>query len=871
MFSIRSVSATPAIAAFAIAAFAGVAAAQTLPVVPPPEGDRGAPGYAEGSVLVNFKPGATLSEKSQAYAAVGGQKIRGFGLVRGLEQVSLGKGNRPEQAIQTLNRLPFVELAEPDYELHADTNDTYFGLQWGLDNTGQSIRGYTGVMDADIDGLEAWGITTGDPDFIVAVIDTGTDYTHPDLANNIWTNPGEIPGNGVDDDGNGFIDDVHGYDFFSNDGDPMDEEGHGTHVAGTICAEGNNGIGVTGVAWNCKIMPLRFIGPGGGYTSDAIAALSYAVSNGAKLSNNSWGGGGYSFSLYNAIQNAGAGPNGHLFVAASGNSAVDTDASPHYPSSYNLDNIISVAATNNRDELSSFSNFGAASVDVGAPGTDIASTYTILYDYAWASGTSMASPHVTGLAALVWGQNPGWSNLEVKNRILDTARPLAALSGKTVTGGIINAYDALYSPTTPPDAPSALVANVLSHSEIELSWTDNASNESSFKIERRLTGEPETSFVQITSVGADVTNFTDTSLSAETGYDFRVRASNASGDSAYTKIASATTEPAPASEVIVASSDASGGGTVSGTYPDTWVADGNVQSITERESGGKRRDRYSYLEHTWTFQVPAGITTLDLVYDADQSSDGDFFEFSYSIEGGPFAPMADFAADFPPDAIGKVEIRVNDTDQTKGHNSLDTVRVDYIAITSYLNNASVNPPNAPSDLTAPSVGAYQVDLVWIDKSADELGFRIERFKKPVGPWQTAGTVGSDMQSFTDFEVLPQTSYDYQVIAYNAGGDSGPSNVLTVTTLDGPDILLRATGYRDKGWHYVDLDWGDGNGGPSGTFDIFRNGGVIDSNVAATTYLDGAIGKGGASYSYVVCPTGSEPPSGSCSNEEQVTF
>jgi subtilisin family serine protease len=401
--------------------------------------------YAPDSVLVKFNPAASRVQKLNAHAQINAEKIRGYGLVKGLEHMQLGKGQGVERAIEILQQLPFVEYAEPDYVLRADTNDTFYGLQWRLKNTGQAIRGTPGIHDADIDAPEAWSLTTGDPAFIVAVIDTGVEYTHEDLANNIWVNPGEIPDDKIDNDGNGFNDDVHGWDFYRNDNDPMDlRDGHGTHVSGTICAEANNGIGVSGVAWHCNIMALRFIGPFGGYTSDAIAALNYAVDKGVKVSNNSWGGGGYSQALYDAIQNAGN--SGHLFVTAAGNGGQDsvgdnTDIAPHYPSSYDLGNIIAVAATDNQDRLAGFSNYGLLSVDLGAPGVDIAST--MLSGYYWSSGTSMAAPHVTGVAALISDLHPELTLTEIKDRILNTVRPIDAHTGKTVSGGVVNAYAAL--------------------------------------------------------------------------------------------------------------------------------------------------------------------------------------------------------------------------------------------------------------------------------------------------------------------------------------------------------------------------------------------------------------------------------------------
>jgi subtilisin family serine protease len=263
------------------------------------------------------------------------------------------------------------------------------------------------------------------------------------LANNIWTNPGEIAGDGIDNDGNGYVDDIHGYDFVNNDADPMDDNSHGTHVAGTIAAEGNNGTGVAGVNWSAQIMPLKFLDAGGwGDTFGAIQAVEYATMMGAKLTSNSWGGGGYSQALYDAI--AAAGDAGQLFVAAAGNSSSDNDTYPEYPASYDLDNIIAVAATDNNDQLAWFSNYGAASVDLGAPGVDIYSTFPG-NSYGTLSGTAMATPHVSGVAALLWAQNPDMTPEQVKNRILASADPIPALEGHTVSGGRLNAFRALAS------------------------------------------------------------------------------------------------------------------------------------------------------------------------------------------------------------------------------------------------------------------------------------------------------------------------------------------------------------------------------------------------------------------------------------------
>ncbi len=333
-------------------------------------------------------------------------------------------------------------------------NDPDYSKLYGLNNTGQT----GGTSDADIDAPEAWDITTGSASTIVAVTDTGVDINHPDLKNNIWVNSGETAGNKIDDDKNGYVDDVNGYDFYNNDAtvyDPGDGDKHGTHVAGTIAAEGNNGIGVSGVNWKAKIMPLKFLGPDGGYTSDAVEALNYAVAKGAKISNNSWGGGGYSQTLLDAINKADT--SGHLFVAAAGNGGSDgvgdnNDSTPHYPSSYDSSNIVSVAATDRKDAPAGFSNYGSTSVDLAAPGVGILSTLPG-NTYGSYSGTSMATPHVSGVAALLKSMNSSADDATLKDQILKSVDAKSNLSGKMVSGGRSNAAQATeQSHTTAPVA-----------------------------------------------------------------------------------------------------------------------------------------------------------------------------------------------------------------------------------------------------------------------------------------------------------------------------------------------------------------------------------------------------------------------------------
>jgi subtilisin family serine protease len=337
-------------------------------------------------------------------------------------------------AIDFYRRQPGILYAEPNYIVYADAtpNDPRFSDLWGLNNTGQT----GGTSDADIDAPEAWDISTGSSSVVVASIDSGVDYNHEDLAGNMWTNPGEIPNNGVDDDNNGFVDDIHGWDFRNDDNDPMDDNGHGTHTSGTIGAVGDNGIGVAGVCWDVKIMALKFLSrTGSGTNADAVKCIEYATMMGADLTNNSWGGGGFSFSLLLAIWRS------PLFIAAAGNNGTNNDLTPFYPASHRLPNIISVAATNHNDMRAGFSNYGLFSVDLAAPGVNILSTIPS-NSYGYKDGTSMAAPHVAGVAALIKSAS-SLSDSEIKDVILGSVDKLPSLRFRVRTGGRLNAEQAL--------------------------------------------------------------------------------------------------------------------------------------------------------------------------------------------------------------------------------------------------------------------------------------------------------------------------------------------------------------------------------------------------------------------------------------------
>lgn len=355
--------------------------------------------------------------------------------------------------IKAMAQNPNIEVIEPNYIYRANKtpNDPMLGQLWGMLNVGQADADkQQGVAGNDIDATKAWDIETGSKNVIIAVIDTGVDYTNPDLAPNMWTNAAELNGKtGVDDDGNGVVDDIYGYNTITNSGDPKDDHGHGSHCSGTIGAKGDDGKGIVGVNWNTRIMGIKFLDANGsGTLENAIKGIDYATKMGAKIMSNSWGGGGESQTLKEAIERSNKA--GALFVAAAGNESNNNDSNPSYPASYQVANVLSVAAVDNRGQIASFSNYGKTSVHVGAPGVNILSTTTAGYQ-AW-SGTSMATPHVSGIAGLIASHEPNLTALEIKNRIITTARPIAGLRGKVRGAGFANAYAALTNTVPQPDA-----------------------------------------------------------------------------------------------------------------------------------------------------------------------------------------------------------------------------------------------------------------------------------------------------------------------------------------------------------------------------------------------------------------------------------
>ncbi|MDB5194026.1 MAG: Alkaline phosphatase [Parcubacteria group bacterium] len=414
-----------------------------------------------------------------------------------LEVVNTAPGLSLDTVVENLNNDPSVDYAEPNYErsiLTIPTNDTFRGLEWGLDNTGQTIPNHNnvqvpGLVNADINAPEAWALGEG-ATTTVAVIDVGVDYRHPDIANMMWDGSLCVDENGSSISGGC----MYGYDFANNDNNPLpsglasdDAAFHGTHVSGIIAAEKNNGRGIAGVAPHAQIMALRFFHDDGtARVSDEVRAIDFARENGAKIINASYGGTQFSQAEYDAIKRFTDA--GGIFITAAGNSSANNDASHTYPSDYDLPNIISVAATTNTDGLATFSNYGAASVDVGAPGDGIVSLYpdysgaSPAYQYAYANGTSMASPMVAGEAALIWGFDQNLTSTQVRDLIESTGDPLSALSGKTVTGKRIDAYNALLALSTSSSAVLGGLPNATDTSAIpNLNASVSGSNVTAYK------------------------------------------------------------------------------------------------------------------------------------------------------------------------------------------------------------------------------------------------------------------------------------------------------------------------------------------------------------------------------------------------------
>ena len=896
--------------------------------------------YDPASILVRFRADAPPGLAGRDVLP-GTDVGRSVGLDRSLHRVGLGRGVGVPAALAAYRNHPHVEFAEPNwvYTAQAVSNDPAYtdGSLWGMygDQTtpanpygSQAGEAWAKATDA---GTSAY---TGSKDVYVGVIDEGVDWAHPDLVGNVWTNPfdkaGDPDGDGnPDDDRNGYADDVHGWDFAGNNNSVYDgpADDHGTHVAGTIAAEGGNGAGVAGVAWDVTYIPGKFLGATGGTTADAIEALDYFTDlktrHGLNVvaTNNSWGGGGFSQGLLDAITRAARAD--ILFVAAAGNGGPDDVGDDNdlggadaYPSNYDTtvgagyDAVLAVAAIGGDGRLGTFSNYGAATVDLAAPGVGVFSTLPG-GGYGYGSGTSMAAPHVTGAAALYAATHPNVSALTIKNAILDAARvaQTAALAGKTTTGGRLDVELALrQSPT--PAAPTGLAAAATSSTQIALTWTDNAGNEDGFRIERldAATGRSE----PVGAAGRNATGWSDANLSPDTAYTYQVRADRGADASAPSNPATATTKAplaAPNAPAQLRATGATTGG-ISLAWTDTASdetgftlerstdagfpaglttrIDVAANSTSYQDAGLAPATAYHYRVRATRTDAATGETSAS-GYSATLAAStaapvgtgtglrGDYYDnmltedtragyrHLYTLGGWKFArtdatvdanwgtgappapsTKARLAADTftvrwtgvvqprytddytfrfePDDGVGvwvtvdgvrrplwtptwdRLDGQPGDGTATEYANTsphesaplalragarypIEVVYYEHTGGASarllwrantYQPQYAVVPQaqlyHGPTDLTATGVAAGRVDLAWADHAADEGGFKVERSTDGKA-WAQVATVGANVTTFSSTGLAAGATYYFRVRAYNAtpAFDSAYSN------------------------------------------------------------------------------------------------
>ena len=800
--------------------------------------------YKSDSIIVVYKEGASELQRRSARALVRAKisdinsdeiddKYRSI-LNGHMANYKLDRLSTKE-ALEKLKNHPAIKYAEPDYIVKASVipDDTRFDEMWGLNNTGQT----GGTEDVDIDAPEAWEISTGDSDIVVGVIDSGVDHTHPDLATNMWVNPGEIAGDGIDNDNNGYIDDIHGINAINDSGDPMDDDSHGTHVAGTIGAAGNNALGVVGVNHDVSIIGCKFLSANGtGSTSDAIKCIDYmvALKNSGinlKLTNNSWGGGGFSQALSDAIdasENAGM-----LFVAAAGNSSRDNDITPSYPASYEQESVLAVANTTHTDALSGTSQWGLTSVDMGAPGSAILSTVPG-GGYASFSGTSMASPHVAGAAALIWSVKPELTAVEVKQILMDSGDQTEAMTGITVSGKRLNAHQALIDADPEPSFKMSV-----STTAQEITAGDNATytftmssiadwtGTISLSLEDSL-GSASLSESSVSETGSFTLEVPTTEDTPWGSYDFTVTAT--SGELVKETTVSLMVNPIGLNDFTYNNSD------------PVAIPDNNptgISSVITIADDITIFDTNSFVDitHTWrgdlivTLTSPAG-TTATLSNRSGGGDDNIQESFQTSVFNG---------------------------ESTQGDWTL-TVSDNAGADTGTLNNWSVTFTGlgdvAPA---APEAGfTFETDLLTVsftDESIDNNGDIVS------WNWDFGDSTTSTEQNPV-YTYAAAGTYDVALTVTDAEGQS--STVVQSITVEETaiDLSIRRAYLSRLGRLRVDITW---QGTNAENVDIYRNGQLIDTVPNTGIYRDRERRANGNSFTYQVCAASS------CSNEVTTNF
>lgn len=733
------------------------------------------PEYIPGEVLII--PDTTF----QASAV----QVRGMSLLKthkgrlSFSKVKVKPEQTVEQAVQALNNTPGILYAEPNYIYHAAAvvpDDPAFTNYWGLNNTGQAVNATAGTNGVDIGAVAAWNNLTDCSPIVVAVIDSGVDYNHPDLSSVIWNNTDEIDGNGIDDDGNGFVDDVRGWDFVQNDNEPMDFNEHGTHVAGTIGAAGNNGVGGVGVCWKSTIMPIRVLDSVGSGTAGNIAlAVDYAVANGARIINMSFSGIGFSTPLLNAI--AAANSAGVLVIAAAGNDGTDNGTTPNYPASYNQSNIISVAATDQNDALATTSNYGVTSVDMAAPGVNIYST------------VPPARTMVTGCS---WnfddGTTQGWSVTDTVGVTTEDANsPSNSITDSPLATNYANnmQYEAWAPACNLTGKEGAVLEMVFNLDTVSPDGFYPAVFNGTTK--KTLTGYTGNSGGWV-SDSFDMTAWDNTST-ARVGWilqtDASVVADGVHVDDVTVTIPGTTHV---GSEYTFLNGTSRAAAHVSGVAALLWAAQPNltvseirtlvinsgdpVSGLVSFVASGKRLN----LNNGMPTGIPSGLsasstsaTSADLSWTDNATS-----EISYDVwrsEGAGFSSIA----------TGLAADSTSYTDNTIPSETTVTYQVRAVGSTTVASNTAtvISPPLAATGLSATATSSSTIALSWNDNSSVEANYRVMRSTGTGYVTVTALAVNST--SYTDTGLTPETTYSYQIVAANSRGITSTSSAASATT------------------------------------------------------------------------------------------
>jgi subtilisin family serine protease len=749
--------------------------------------------FVQDRALVGVRPGQLASARASV-RAIGGRVVSVGS--QGSFLVVDTNGAVPGWVDSTRGR-PGVRYAEPDYVATFDAvpNDPSYPSQWGLPTVGAPA---------------AWDTTTGSSSVVVGVIDTGVQSTHEDLTSRMWTNPGEIPGNGIDDEGDGYIDDVHGIDCATGSGDPSDTNGHGTAVAGVIAAAGNNGLGVTGVAWDARIMSLRFTdASGAGTVSAAVRCIDYAIAHGAAITNDSWQI-PYSQTLRDAIVRARNA--GQLFIAAAGNTGTNSDTLLGvYPADYDLDNIISVTASDPTDALASFSTFGPLTVDLAAPGTDILSTAVGGNGYGTLSGTSLAAPFVSGAAALVLSAYPGSPYQQIVDRILGSVDVVPSLTGKVGTGGRLNVARALEADTVAPGATSLTVSNT-SRTSLSLTWTAPAENGASGGTISRYalsyapagTGGWAAAPAPASSLPGTRQTTTIAGLVPGSPYDVSLSSVDNVGNRA-TATTSARTRPG----ILVLATDAengSSGWTASGSWAITTEA-GHSPTHAWSDSPaalsplnanislgspafslvGVVAPRLSF----WTrYQMTKGFQSGTV--EASSNGGASWTKLGTYAGASAFRPIELNLSAF----AGAPSVQVRFRMKSNSTQTLDGWYVDDMVVS----GTDTTPPGAPQGLVA-TPGQGQVALDWTDNGEGDLAsYAVYRTTDPPSGtrtwWKIATPTTSDL---LDYGVVAGRPTYYKVTAVDTSSNEGPASTNVVATPSsapaeyGPDSVVLSKG------------------------------------------------------------------------------